>query len=37
MPMMGVLGFDMGYGFDVISNTGEKPGWNYTIIFGNVF
>jgi outer membrane protein insertion porin family len=37
MPMMGVLGFDMGYGFDVIDNTGEKPGWNYTIIFGNVF
>jgi outer membrane protein insertion porin family len=37
MPMMGVLGFDMGYGFDVINNTGEKPGWNYTIIFGNVF
>jgi len=27
----------MGYGFDVINNTGEKPGWNYTIIFGNVF
>jgi outer membrane protein insertion porin family len=37
MPMMGVLGFDMGYGFDVIDNTGQKPGWNYTIIFGNVF
>ena len=37
MPMMGVLGFDMGYGFDVIDNSGDPPGWNYTIIFGNVF
>ena len=37
MPMMGVLGFDMGYGFDAIDNSGDIPGWNYTIIFGNVF
>ena len=37
MPMIGMLGFDMGYGFDVINDTGEPPGWNYTIIFGNVF
>ena len=34
MPMMGVLGFDMGYGFDAIDNSGDPPGWNYTIIFG---
>ena len=34
MPMIGQLGFDMGYGFDDISGDGEPQGWEYTIIFG---
>ena len=34
MPMIGQLGFDMGYGFDDISGDGEPHGWEYTIIFG---
>ena len=34
MPMIGQLGFDMGYGFDDISGDGNPQGWEYTIIFG---
>ena len=34
MPMIGQLGFDMGYGFDDISGDGEPQGWEYTINFG---
>ena len=34
MPMIGMLGFDMGYGFDDISGDGQPQGWEYTIIFG---
>ena len=37
MPMIGMLGFDMGYGFDDISGDGEPAGWNYHIIFGQQF
>lgn len=35
MPMIGMLGFDMGYGFDDISGDGKPQGWEYTIIFGS--
>ena len=35
MPMIGKLGFDVGYGFDDITGNGEPQGWEYTIIFGN--
>ena len=34
MPMIGKLGFDMGYGFDDITGDGKAQGWEYTIIFG---
>ena len=34
MPMIGMLGFDMGYGFDDIAGDGQPQGWEYTIIFG---
>ena len=34
MPMIGQLGFDMGYGFDDITGDGKPQGWEYTIIFG---
>jgi len=34
MPMIGMLGFDMGYGFDSITGERKRRGWEYTIIFG---
>jgi outer membrane protein insertion porin family len=39
MPMLGMLGYDMGYGFD---NTSIEPdagphGWDYHLIFGMPF
>ncbi len=37
MPMVGMLGFDMGYGFDDITGDGKPEGWNYTITFGQPF
>ncbi|HJM70546.1 MAG TPA: outer membrane protein assembly factor BamA [Candidatus Marinimicrobia bacterium] len=37
MPMIGMLGFDMGYGFDDNDGNGKADGWNYTIIFGQSF
>jgi outer membrane protein insertion porin family len=37
MPMVGMLGFDIGYGFDDILGTGEPAGWNTTITFGQQF
>ncbi len=37
MPMVGMLGFDMGYGFDDITGDGKPNGWNYHIIFGQQF
>jgi len=33
MPMIGMLGFDIGYGFDRI----PEPGWKTTLTFGNQF
>ncbi len=37
MPMIGMLGFDIGYGFDDISGDGEPEGWKTTITFGQQF
>jgi len=37
MPMIGMLGFDMGYGFDDNDGNGSPDAWNYTIIFGQTF
>ncbi len=37
MPMVGMLGFDMGYGFDDIAGDGKPHGWEYHIIFGQQF
>ena len=33
MPMIGMLGFDIGYGFDRI----PEPGWKTTLTFGQQF
>ena len=39
MPMLGMIGFDMGYGFDdTIFDSDNKPqGWDYHILFGMPF
>ena len=37
MPMIGMLGFDVGYGFDDITGYGSPQGWTSTIIFGQPF
>lgn len=37
MPMIGMLGFDVGYGFDDISGNNKPEGWTYTITFGQPF
>ena len=37
MPMIGMLGFDIGYGFDDIIGSGEPQGWKTTITFGQQF
>ena len=38
MPMIGMLGFDMGYGFDHVNSNGEKVGrWKTTITFSQQF
>ncbi|MCH7731790.1 MAG: outer membrane protein assembly factor BamA [Candidatus Marinimicrobia bacterium] len=38
MPMLGMIGFDMGYGFDDVLSTPESPeGWRFHILFGMPF
>jgi outer membrane protein insertion porin family len=35
MPMLGVLGYDMGYGFDsAIIDGNQKHGWEHHFVFG---
>ncbi|MAJ44662.1 MAG: outer membrane protein assembly factor BamA [Candidatus Marinimicrobia bacterium] len=36
MPMLGMLGFDAGYGFDdtIIDSDSKPQGWNYHFLFG---
>tara|TARA_Y100001970_G_scaffold291017_1_gene426712 strand:+ start:1341 stop:3755 length:2415 start_codon:yes stop_codon:yes gene_type:complete len=38
MPMIGMLGFDIGYGFDRISQSGNlEPGWKTSLTFGQQY
>ena len=38
MPMIGMLGFDIGYGFDRVDENGKiKPAWKTTLTFGQQF
>ena len=38
MPMIGKLGFDIGYGFDRVNQNGElEPAWKTTLTFGQQF
>lgn len=38
MPMLGMLGFDLGYGFDDVPATEASPeGWNFHVLFGMPF
>ena len=38
MPMIGMLGFDIGYGFDRVDQSGElTPAWKTTLTFGQQF
>jgi outer membrane protein insertion porin family len=38
MPMIGMLGFDIGYGFDRLDSNGElEPAWKTTLTFGQQF
>ena len=38
MPMIGLLGFDIGYGFDRVNSNGElEPAWKTTLTFGQQF
>ena len=37
MPMIGLLGFDIGYGFDRVENGKSEPGWKTTLTFGQQF
>ena len=38
MPMIGLLGFDIGYGFDRVNSNGElEPSWKTTLTFGQQF
>ena len=37
MPMLGILGYDIGYGFDNIEGIEEPSGWEHHIIFGMPF
>ena len=38
MPMIGKLGFDIGYGFDRVDSSGElDPAWKTTLTFGQQF
>ena len=37
MPMLGILGYDVGYGFDNIEGIEEPSGWEHHIIFGMPF
>ena len=38
MPMLGILGYDIGYGFDSINPSNDEPfGWEHHLIFGMPF
>ena len=37
MPLVGLIGFDLGYGFDDLSVEGEREGWEVHFQFGRQF
>ncbi|MCH7494915.1 MAG: outer membrane protein assembly factor BamA [Candidatus Marinimicrobia bacterium] len=37
MPLVGLIGFDMGYGFDDLTIPGEREGWKVHFQFGRQF
>lgn len=37
MPLVGLIGFDLGYGFDDLSVEGEREGWKVHFQFGRQF
>ncbi|MBN2891845.1 MAG: outer membrane protein assembly factor BamA [Bacteroidales bacterium] len=37
IPMLGLVGIDVGYGFDEVPNQPDANGWNYHIVFGQQF
>jgi outer membrane protein insertion porin family len=37
IPMLGLVGLDVGYGFDPINGSTENSGWNYHFTFGQQF
>ncbi|MCH8287543.1 MAG: outer membrane protein assembly factor BamA [Candidatus Marinimicrobia bacterium] len=37
MPLVGLIGFDMGYGFDDLTTPGEREGWKVHFQFGRQF
>ena len=37
MPMIGMLGFDLGYGFDDLDGDGEPEGWKTTLTIGQQY
>ena len=37
MPMIGMLGFDLGYGFDDLDGDGEPEGWKTSITIGQQY
>ena len=37
IQMLGMIGFDAGYGFDDINGDNQPEGWNYHILFGMPF
>ena len=37
MPMIGLLGFDLGYGFDDLDGDGEPEGWKTSITIGQQY
>ena len=37
MPLVGLIGFDMGYGFDDLTVPGVREGWKFHFQFGNQF
>jgi len=37
MPLVGLIGFDLGYGFDDLTEPGVREGWKFHFQFGNQF
>ena len=37
MPLVGLIGFDMGYGFDDLTDSSKRGGWKVHFQFGKQF